>query len=757
MSIDIEATTVNLKATMGILELLRNSRKRKKANKPGLPPSQRPQVQHQSNRVPDSRLPTTTMPTRGTAKWIPAGERIIIDGRTIDGGMIYVGSDALSADKSTIEPCLINLRLPVDWQHPDQRGETMSYWPSYNRIDRSARAAYLDWLIDGRQDPAAYIGYVFLFYYGLERRLLCDLRCDSDHPDVPTLLAEVDRLSSIYNSNRSFAGYSQSLLNFYDGLRSVYSDVQPIHWTPESNGKYMPISLRVGVGRYVANGLRLPAEWALSYLRHHPATNLRMPATRCSTEFDELFMMRYQKRFRDGMKIRRPSRNLTLSYHPASAGLRASVSATIETIPDVNSISGPINKLNDLAFECSDELDAYSRFLGRRPADAETAWALSLLPNDLILTHGGRIVDDLQVWTSQLLEDQASVVVALDDVVTRSFSGHVDKLTKRDAVSLASLLGKIGIGIEPDVRFGASTPKPGSNAVLFSLPEGAAANPSAACTTAMSLIHLTAMVAVADGTISPSEEKHLAEHAEHVLGLDAAECARLEAHLAFLATDKPSMVGIKRKVEALSTEERAAIGEFLIHVAAADGVVSPEEITTLTKLYMYLGLDEADVYRRVHALGIEDPGPVIVREAEPTTRWAIPEPDASPAQETVTLDLGKIEARLAETTRVAALLTDIFADDEDAYETLDELKSIDDSVHHLIDGLDPAHSAFAIALTEQQNWNRSDLEELAESLGLPMVEGALGIVNEAVIDICGEPLIEGEDPLEINTYAIEEI
>ena len=714
--------------------------------------------------------PAAVRSKRGTATWVPAGGSIVVDGRSIAGGMIYVGSRAPSVDGYETEPCLIDPGLPVGWNRPDWAGQTMGYWPSYDRVDKRARAAYLTWLADGRRNESAYIGYVFLFFYGLERRLLVDLRSDLDHPDVTVLVAEIERLVRIYGDNRSFAGYASNLLGFVGALRSVNGDIQPVPWDPDHRGWEVPAAVRVGIGRYVANGLGIPAEWALSYLRHHPQSALRTPATRCRSEFDELFTRRYQARFGDGMKVRRPARKLKLFYGAASGGIRGEVgevSVTVDAIPDITSVSGPINKLKDLGAECIDELDAYSRFLGRRPDEAATAAAIALLPDELLASRGGPIIDDLRAWTSDVLTDRSNVVVPLDEMVEMWSPGRTENLTKRDAVSLASLLGKIGVGVEPDVRFGASTPKPGSDAVLFPLSAGAAAAPSPVYTAAVSLVHLAAVVAAADGTISSAEQQHLAEHVEEVLGLDAAERARLDAHFAFLATGKLGMAGMKRKVAALPAEERTAVGGFLIDVAAADGVVSPEEISTLTKLFGHLGLDEADVYRQVHALGTGDAGPITVRAAETTTRWAVPEPAADTPQAAVVLDSAKVQARLAETARVTALLTDIFADDEapaavvpppaDRATVPPSQPTATSAPESTIEGLDAAHSALATALADQLEWDRGDVEELAESLGLPLLDGAFDVINEAAMDACGEPLVEGDDPVELNAYAIKEL
>ena len=720
--------------------------------------------------------PVPSKPTRvkrGRATWVPSGGSFVVGGRPIRGGMVYVGSDTRSAAGDGGEPCLIDPRLRVKWRRPDWGGESMGYWPSYDGIQPSARAAYLSWLAGGRRDEAAYIGYVFLFFYGLERRLFVDLGSDCHHAETDTIVAEVEQLLDIYGGNSSFSGYASALLDFVGGLRAADTETEVVSWDPAYRRREVPAAVRVGIGRYVGRGLRIPPEWALSYLRYHPdVRRLRMPARRCPSEFDELFKVRYRDRFGNGVKVRRPARKLELSYRPASGGFGSEVSVTIDSIPDVTSVIGPINKLKDLAMKCTDELDAYSRFVGRHPDKAGTAEATGLLPDVLLASRGGPVVADLRGWASERLAGRSRAVVSVDDLVGRWSPERTTKLTKRETVSLAALLGKLGVGVEPDVRFGAPTPKPGSKAVLFRLPEGSSTAPSATYTAAMALVHLTALVAAADGTITAEEQQHLSEHVERTMTLDPTERVRLESHLAYLGSGKLGMAGVKRKVEALPLQERTAVGGFLVGVAAADGVISPEEIITLTKVFGYLGLDEAHVYRQVHAVGTGDAGPVTVREAKPDARWSIPAPTMDPQQPParVELDPAKVEARLAETAHVTALLTEIFAEDESPAGTDEaqiwghgepEVTAAESGVPAAtgvtIGDLDVPHSAFVLALTERQEWVRSDLEDLAEALGLPFLDGVLDAINEAALDACGEPLVEGDDPLELNTYAIEEL
>lgn len=724
---------------------------------------------YSSQSVGDPVTRSKPKPKRGDLRWVPAGETVDVQGHKIPGGMIYVGSGVRSLTGPDIEPCLIDPNLSVRWNKPDSAGATMGYWPAYNKMDPRSRAGYLTWLANGRRNEAAYIGYVFVFFYGLERRVLADIEADTNHPDLPTITAELKRLLGIYGDNRSLNRYANGLLEYIEAMSSMGDDMEPPVWAPGYQGWEVPIAVLAGVGWYVADGLPIPGDWALSYLRHHPEGYLRTPATRCQDEFDRLFLIRYQDKFGDGIKVPQPARRLKFSYRPASGGISGEAEVTVDSIPDISGLSGPINKLKDLGAECTDELDAYSRFLGRRPDESGSVTAISLLPEELLDASGIPLLDDLREWTKELLGTDLHAVVPLDDLIGHCSLDIVEKPKKRDAVVLASILGKIGVGIEPDVRFGAATPKPGTSVVLFSLPKDSPAAPSSAYTAALSLVHLTGVVAAADGRITEPEQQHLAAHAEDVLGLDASERARLDAHLVFLAAGKLSMAGIKKKVGALPPADRVAVGRFLVDVAAADGVVSPEEISILTKLFTYLGLEEADVYSQVHALGTGDSGPITVRDAESTTRWTVPSPATGEAVRSgpIPLDPAKVKARLAETAHVAALLAGIFAEDDTQPQPIaagamtssslageSASSSIADST---ITGLDVAHSALAVALAASPSWSRSEAEQLAASVGLPLLDGALDRINEAAMDACGEPLAEGDEDLEMNAYAIEEM
>ena len=104
----------------------------------------------------------------------------------------------------------------------------MGYWPSYDEITPEARAAYLQWLGTGRSHPSACIGYVFLFFYGIERRVLVDIANDPMLSwEIPPLRAEVQRLLSIYGGNDSFHRYATRFLGLLDVLTAAESSALP--------------------------------------------------------------------------------------------------------------------------------------------------------------------------------------------------------------------------------------------------------------------------------------------------------------------------------------------------------------------------------------------------------------------------------------------------------------------------------------------------------------------------------------------------
>ena len=117
---------------------------------------------------------------KSLGQWIKRGEQIKLKGYESDKGFFYFGGqleayktnayyNSYETEASLVDECLLTERR--DKSYTDG---SLGYWPTYISLSPQARGAYLDWLFGERSDPETPIGYVFIYFYGLERRVLID-------------------------------------------------------------------------------------------------------------------------------------------------------------------------------------------------------------------------------------------------------------------------------------------------------------------------------------------------------------------------------------------------------------------------------------------------------------------------------------------------------------------------------------------------------------------------------------------------------
>ncbi|MDX6741145.1 TerB N-terminal domain-containing protein [Actinocorallia sp. A-T 12471] len=684
-------------------------------------------------------------PGRGTrAGWTVAPRPMEIGGYRLPGELLYWGQGLADAAGGGIEPALVDPWLPVDWRDPDWHGRTLAYWPSYSDLTPQARAAYLSWIGSGRSHPDAPIGYVFLFFYGLERRLLHDLVNSPTAFDAefPVIAREVDRLLDVYGDNASFRRYAREFRETALTLHLSRFDLTG-HPPPPPDRLHVPAALRLGLSGFATAKLPLPANWALAWVRSRPDHAPRTPLTRCAPEFHALFALRYRDRFGDGLILRPRAKDIKAEYRPASPGFRRTLELALPGQPDVFAHAAPLRKAVSLVEECADALDPYSRFLGRRPDGRGSLGAVAVLPPDLPDDHPGEAADLLE-WAASYLGGMAMVSVPAEHLVARISAAEP---VKKDFVDAARVLDRAGVGMEPDPRMGGPVQTTG-RIVLFRAEGPPDAAPSEPYQSAALLLRLGVAMSATDGTVAAEEKALLVAHLEKGLDLTPGERTRLRAHLRWLLTTEPKLTGLTKRVAGLDAGQRERVAGFLAAVAAADGVIDPAEVKLLKRIRKMLGLDPEAVHTSLHAAALSPPpasAPVTVRAADPVVRHPIPapEPDGS-----VRLDPALLAARLAEAAEVAALLGSVFEQDEPPAPPAPAAPPVA--------GLDAAHSALLRALAGHDVLPRADWEALAAEARL-MPDGALDRLNEAALEHTGEPVAEGDDPIEINRYAMGEL
>jgi hypothetical protein len=700
-------------------------------------------------RILVSRFPTAAgLKSRRPAKdddgvWVPLGQSVQIAGTTVPGGAFYFGTALSTAVKFGEEPSLVNTSLPIDLSQPDWKGSTLNYWPSYGSISPGERAAYVSWLASDRNWAEMPIGYVFIYFYGLERRVFVD---KAEGPgELPWIRSEVERLRRVYGLNPSFTSYAERLVSAIDCLLDPSTESDPPEISEPSWA--IPEGMKIGLGRICASGRPVPSNWALAWLLADPESYLRTPAKRCRQEFADLFAIRYHQRYGDGLVIKPNKTSLQIVYRPATRSF-GEVAINVGDVPDVTALKKPIAALRDIAKECTESLDAYSRWLGRHADDAGSLTAVALLPAELVGENAGGELASITGWVERHLGEGGECLADGDDLAALWPGGSGRKLSRAESASLCVLLAKNGYGVEPDVRFGGPAVN-GGPVVLFRQPLLSA--PPEHWSRAVAMLDLAlASVGSIDATSLPA----LAEQLSQSLELTPAQRLRASAHLRSVALRSPTLTAAKKAMATESQRSRQQVGQYLVDLVSRRGPIGPSQVSGLTRAFTALGLEPASMFTLIHEKASSPAvDPIEIQPTMARRRGeAIPPPPTN--GNGVNLDPAVIAATMAQSEKASTLLGKIFTEDEPARPPV--------LVPTAPGTLGAPYLELLGKLAARSSWTLAEFSEAASALGL-MPNGALEVLNEAALDLRGDPVLEGdgaddeEAVLEVNHDMVKEL
>ena len=703
--------------------------------------------------------------------WVPPGTSVTVRGINIPDGMVYVGDSLLPVERSiqemsrssrsgrngvyftystsgSVEPCLINPNLPITKERLDPEGSSFSYWPSYSEIPPVARRTYLEWLASGRNNPTIGIGYVFLFFYGIERRVLFAAQySDEARREIPILLDEIERLISLYGDDRSFHSYARTFVDWVKGAyrtRKLYLD-DPPSWNLRTSSVELdpPITL-FSLSQIFEDNVPIPWKWAFAWAEHKIG-GPRVPIRRCREEALDLFRIRYQKKYAEGVLNKRKLNTIQPEYRTASSSFGTYNSwKAPKKIPDPNKAVTAWTAVNTLFAGVCDDLSAYSRLLGRHPEVKGTPEASALLPVELSSHIDPNSLEMKEKLTSLLTESEFPILKAQE--LFQSWQLKKERsLLKSEITSMIALLSKWGMGLEPDVGYGSPKLSIDDIAVVFREQGARGQNHEKEYEKVVLLIQLVAFVLVADGGVRDIEIDACCSYLFNTFTLSKREEVRLKALLIWRTNSKPNLAGVKNRLSSLSEVDREKIAGFLVLLAGADGVIHPEEIKALRKLYGTLGLDQELVYSHIHELSVstvypDEPVTVISSKSKQKT-YAIPgQPPQDGTTSDVVLSRDLIEKRMKDTEVVSALLSTVFEEESEQETAVEEDSCSEDAIQ----GLDSLQSKFVLQLGAKTKWERAELESLAANLGVPL-DGSIEAINEVSWDLFDEPLIDIDD------------
>ncbi len=689
---------------------------------PALAPALKPApTAAQSARPSSSAQQRTTGPT-----WFGQGASVTVSGVRLVSPMIYTGVVARSWEAPRH---LVDAGLQVAPSGEDRDGLSLGYWPSYSGLTPVARHTYLQWLALGR--PAGYgIGYVFLFLYGLERRLLREEAGDADE-----VIAEVGRLLTLYGDSGSFRGYARRLLAAVSLIRND-PVAEPVLSPDIRSGEYeMPFAVRRYLGARLATGAAFEADDALRWLLSSPETYLNTPGRRCFDELTALWRVRFAARHPSGLKVRAPKRRLSTVYRSASGEFELELSAG--DIPDIASVTAPLNGLRDMLAACQQELEGLSRLLLRKP-DARTSLEGALcLPPDLQTSVAEGLIAPVRARLVELVgpDERGTVTTsAILDLFDIACEGA--KVPAAQQKQLAGMLDRLGYAFEPDRRHSDAALETGGHMVLYVGRCGAA--PSGDRTVyaaARAKVEIAILASASDGEVVQAELDQISADLEAEPALSPDDRRRLLAHALWLSRDLPRQQSALKRLATASEAQRAAAARSAIAAVVADGRILPAEVRFLEKLHKALCLPEAEVYAALHRGTMADVAPLPVAANDGAGR--------ATGEGPLVLDLTRLDRLRQETSQVSALLSTIFQEEE-AAPTPDPPQART-SAGRRFPGLDTRHAILLAAVVDAGGIADLDWFD-AEARALKLLPaGAVETINEWAFDAFDDPLLESDD------------
>jgi tellurite resistance protein len=674
-------------------------------------------------------------------KWTKSGESIEVKGKNINGGNFYYGGQLDSLDGYGTEASLVDDSLNIEKAPSSFEDESLGYWPKFISLSPKGRGAYLNWLSSNRNDPDIPLGYIFIYFYGIERRIVVDSinKVVSD-TEFKTLFDEVLRLKSIYGSSRSFLTYSTRLLEIMCLLRPNVASHSELETSPPRDS----LLFKYRLATIVSEAKPISGDLALAWIRFYPEYNLKKPARRCAYEFSEMFKRLYNKKYGNGIVVKPNKTRLKIEYFPASSSLRG-LTFPQQDLPDPSNLKGPINKLIAIADECTAELDAYSRYLAKPDTSRANIEAVLLLPDvlsDIGATLGLR---KFKKWADEIISTKNGLV-NFEEFWIYTKSPLPAKINKKEAELIQNLAQKAGYGIAPDTRYHHAKASLDGNLVLFTEGHGKYFEPSKAFNEIGMALRLGSMVATIDSHIDQTELNLLKQLINQNTNLSPTEKRSLHAYLIWRLNTPSNVAGLKARLATLGVNEKAAVSRILVSVAMADGKIDPNEIKQLEKLYTLLDLDKTLVTGDIHELS----------SIKGVTRSSSSQSEKTDSTTTpFLLDENILAIHESETEDVQSMLSAIFVEHETASETAEA--DIDSTSEENDAEIDKQHYSLFESLIRKEKWSRDEVEGLCRDLGL-MVSGALETINDWSFEKVDASVLEEEgDEIYVDHEIVEEL
>ena len=650
--------------------------------------------------------------------YYPKEETFELFGHQISNCMLYTSANKTEA------PFAINLdSSPVFDSEPTEK---IGYWPEYSKLSQEQQGYYIQWLSKGKPYVND-LGYVYLYYYGLEARALIK---EKDQKEILFEVIElVNKFSELHYGHKLIAYLTLSLNTFSQEEKSklhtffinnenlfsswpVYNSIlkkiiPPDKFKPHFNGQHFDSQNKY----YTLFGRK-----------------------------NEILMYYFNKKINDlpdSEKYQTDTQDYR--YYIAMGGhLFTQNLIQCDFISPTKKAKAIYRKAFDLVEKKTPQM--IKKFDGSSSPLSEIE-ILIYLPKQL----------REKIDYSNIQIDFADKSILPISVIAEKLGFQFgDKTTIRQATLIEDACNIFGYELEPSVKLSQKPYTKDTKVCIYKNPYSDHYS-TLSYNTASLFIDAGYKIALEDGELSQMEEAYIETYANNGSNLPPAGQFRLKMRSNLLrCIQEINIADLLRRLNLITDETTLKnISKFLISVAASDNFIKQCELNILKKITKKLGLSEEDLNQSLHELINDTDNVITVEEAKgkPKKGSKIPREEVTEEKRELKLDPNKLSAIMHDTSDVHQTLSEIFTDEN---EIASHIKRIKDSAEHNVsvtEKKDCLEEMISI-LIEKTSWTQSELMNLVRKKGL-MLSSLLDEINEWAEDRYGDFLIEEDDNLYI--------
>lgn len=597
--------------------------------------------------------------------------------------------------------------------------EKLNYWPSFTGLTSLQKGIFIKWLASGKKDPDIDIGYVFIYYYGLEYRAL------KEQQNLEEILFELIRLAQIYH-NHSFQNYSLSLISYLIYKIKYFSE--------EKKSSILNFIKNIPYGYYFdKESLILNLTGNISFDYDSAVKKLIYNDNRFNIQGrkKEIFVY-YLSKIIDGFKDTNLfyKKSVQFNYYQASS-MRFNFSPVeyYEIVPSDAFISiyrSCKKKWNSCRFP-----NSIRKFDGTTEKLCEIEKYI-LLPEKLKKETD----HPMQKLFNTYMENQNTFTIK--KLIELTGIKFPEKHTITHSKFLVDCYESAGYAIEPDARV-LNKPYNFEQKVKVFKPEKIESQASLNYLIPAIYLDCGFQIALEDTKLLDIEKNYIIQYVFNNFALTSSAKERLKckAELIEETQDITTSDITKKLLSRINDINLEKFCKYLISVAASDNMVQPEEYKLLKKYFKKLGLADDYLDRLLNEITSEDN--IIVKSPSSKTRKGskIPiKPTESKIQ--ISLNKEKISDLMVDTKEIQNVLNTIF--EEESQTEAIEITSTKQNVENN-DTIDERYLEFAKIILEKEEWETIELKNICKNLKL-MLNNAIDKINEWTDNEFGDFLIE---------------